>query len=53
MKYYRRAIFVPQGPDAIVSAQIARKVEAERAAREAAGSEAEASVSEAAEASEA
>ena len=53
MKYYRRAIFVPQGPDAIASAQIAREVEAERAAREAAEREAEASASEAAEASEA
>ena len=53
LKYYRRAIFVPQGPDAIASAQIAREVEAERAAREAAEREAEASVSEAAEASDA
>ena len=43
LKYYRRAIFVPQGPDAIASAQIAREVEAERAAREAAEREAEAS----------
>ena len=40
LKYYRRAIFVEQGPDSVAAAKIAREVEAERAELEAKAAEA-------------
>ena len=39
LKYYRRAIFVEQGPDAVAAAKIAREVEAERVELEAKAAE--------------
>ena len=39
LKYYRRAIFVEQGPDAVAAAKIAREVEVERVELEAKAAE--------------